>query len=66
LATRAFMAGSAATMADLPIACELDRWWGLPPDNPAKPRSDYPHVSRWYASITAHPACQGVLGLTQT
>jgi glutathione S-transferase len=30
LARRAFMAGDTLTMADIPIACEMHRWWGLP------------------------------------
>jgi glutathione S-transferase len=63
LAQRLFMAGDAMTMADFPIACEMHRWWGLPPQHPALPRSTYPHLSRWYADICAQPASQGVLDI---
>jgi glutathione S-transferase len=63
LAQHPFMAGEHITMADFPIACELHRWWGLPPQHPAKPRSAYPHLSRWYAGICAQPASQGVLDI---
>lgn len=63
LAKRPFMAGNAVTMADFPIACEMHRWWGLPPQHPALPRSAYPHLSRWYAGLCAHPASQGVLDI---
>ena len=30
LARRRFMAGDAFTMADIPIACEMHRWWACP------------------------------------
>ncbi len=63
LAQRPFMAGDAMTMADFPVACEMHRWWGLPPQHPALPRSAYPHLSRWYAGIAAQPASQGVLDI---
>ncbi|MGA8516152.1 MAG: glutathione S-transferase N-terminal domain-containing protein [Burkholderiaceae bacterium] len=63
LAQRPFMAGDAMTMADFPIACEMHRWWGLPPQHPALPRSAYPHLSRWYGGICAQPASQGVLDI---
>jgi glutathione S-transferase len=63
LAQRTFMAGDVMTMADFPIACEMHRWWGLPPQHPALPRSAYPHLSRWYAGICAQPASAGVLDI---
>jgi glutathione S-transferase len=63
LAQRPFMAGDKMTMADFPIACEMHRWWGLPAQHPALPRSAYPHLSRWYAGIAAQPASKGVLDI---
>jgi glutathione S-transferase len=56
LARRRFMAGDALTMADIPIACEIHRWWGLP-----QPRPVLPHLERWWATLQAHPASRGVL-----
>ena len=56
LARHAFMAGDALTMADIPIACEVHRWWGLP-----QPRPAWPHLQRWYAQWLAHPGSRGVL-----
>ena len=53
-----FMTGDALTMADIPIACEVHRWWGLPQARPA-----WPHLERWYAQWLAHPASRGVLDL---
>ena len=58
LARQPFMAGSTLTMADIPVACEIHRWWGLP--LPRKPR---PHLEAWYQQMLAHPASPGVLDL---
>ncbi len=55
LAHRAFIMGDALTMADIPMASEIHRWWELP-----QPRPDYPHIERWYSRILAHPASKGV------
>lgn len=58
LSRQAFMAGDALTMADIPIACEVHRWWGLP-----QPRPAWPHLERWYAALLTLPASRGVLDL---
>ncbi len=58
LSLQPFMAGDTLTMADIPIACEVHRWWGLP-----QPRPAWPHVERWYAGLLAMPASRGVLDL---
>lgn len=54
-----FMAGNHFTMADIPMGCEIHRWWGLPQTRPA-----YPHIERWYARMQARPASRGVLDLS--
>jgi len=56
LARSAFMAGDTIGMADIPIACEIHRWWGLPLERPYQP-----HLQRWYASLLALPASRGAL-----
>ncbi|MCE9571734.1 MAG: glutathione S-transferase [Deltaproteobacteria bacterium] len=56
LARSAFLAGERFTMADVPIGCEIHRWFGLPQDRPA-----LPHLERWYAQVLARPATAGVL-----
>jgi len=56
LSRSAFMAGEAIGMADIPIACEIHRWWGLPLERPYQP-----HLQRWYASLLALPASRGAL-----
>ena len=50
LARRRFMAGDRLTMADIPIACEMHRWWGLPLQHPA-----HANLQGWYDGIRALP-----------
>ena len=61
LASHAYLAGDQFTMADIPVACDIHRWFGLPRD-----RAPLPHLERWYASIQARPAVRGVLELPLT
>jgi glutathione S-transferase len=56
LARRPFLAGDTLTMADVPVACELHRWWGLPLEFPERP-----HLRRWYEGLLALPAARGAL-----
>lgn len=58
LATRAFIGGERFGIADIPLACEMHRWFGLP-----QPRAVRPHLDRWYQTILARPATRGVLDL---
>lgn len=58
LAQRSFMVGGRFTMADIPVACEVHRWFGLP-----QPRQSRPHLERWYNSLCARQASKGVLDL---
>jgi glutathione S-transferase len=58
LAQRGFMAGDSFTMADIPIACEVHRWHGLPLQRPERP-----NLERWYQGILSNPASRGVLDL---
>ncbi len=58
LAQRHFMVGERFTVADIPLACEVHRWFGLP-----QPRQSRPHIERWYDSIRARQASKGVLDL---
>jgi glutathione S-transferase len=59
LATRAHMCGESFTMADIPIGCELHRWFGMPPALYARP--PWPHLERYFAALGARPAARGVL-----
>ena len=58
LAGRPFIAGDSFTMADIPVGCEVHRWYGLP--QPRKPR---PHLDRWYQSMCERPGAVGVLDM---
>jgi len=58
LATRSFMVGERFTMADIPLGCEVQRWFGLP-----QAREPRPHIERWFATLLARPAAKGVLDL---
>ena len=55
LSQHAFFGGDALSMADIPLVCEIHRWWGLP-----QPRAPWPHIERWYHELVARPASCGV------
>lgn len=56
LARRPFLAGEHLSIADIPIACELHRWRGLP-----LAQAHRPHLDRWYEGIQCLPASRGAL-----
>ena len=58
LAKRLFMLGEHFSMADIPLACEVHRWFGLP-----QPRQSRPNIERWYKAVSARHASKGVLDL---
>lgn len=51
LARQPHMAGDHFGMADIVIACEIHRWWGLP-----QPRPATPHIDAWYRRMQQRPA----------
>jgi glutathione S-transferase len=61
LATRDYMTGDRLTIADIPIGCELHRWFGLPADLYARPA--WPNLERYFAALRDRPAARGVLDL---
>jgi glutathione S-transferase len=58
LSQHAYLGGAQFSMADIPVASDIHRWFGLP-----QPRPAHPHLERWYTSIQARPAVRGVLEL---
>lgn len=61
LSRQPWMASDRLTMADLPIACELHRWWGQAEN--AGSRDAFPALARWYARMQSRPAARGVLDI---
>ena len=58
LAKLPWMGGKDFGMADIPVACDIHRWWNLP-----QPTPQAPHVQRWFDRVLARPATRGVLDL---
>ena len=58
LAQRSFLGGDAFSMADIPVACDVHRWFGLPQARPA-----LPHLEAWFNGLMARPATRGVMDL---
>lgn len=58
LSKHPFMACGRLTMADIPLACEIHRWFGLNIST-----KKWPHIEAWYAKIFARPASTGVFTL---
>ena len=60
LAIQPYMAGQTLTMADIPLLCEVHRWWAVRKAS-GESNTTYPAIERWYAPLVAHPASKGVL-----
>lgn len=56
LGRQAYMAGEQFTMADIPIGCEIHRWFGLPLQRPAMP-----NIERWFQALCERSGARGVL-----
>ena len=56
LERQAFVAGEHFTMADIPLGCEVQRWFALPQDRP-----HWPHLERWFTAVQTRPGARGVL-----
>jgi glutathione S-transferase len=61
LGTRAYLCGDRFTMADIPLGCELHRWFGLPADSYTRPQ--WTQLERYFAALRERPAARGVLDL---
>ncbi|HWQ39248.1 MAG TPA: glutathione S-transferase [Burkholderiales bacterium] len=56
LRNRAFIAGEAFTMGDIPMGCAIWRWMSLPIEHP-----DQPNLRRWFDALTQRPAYKKVV-----
>ena len=61
LSSRSFMVGERFTMADIPLGCEVHRWFGLP-----QTRIKRPNIERWFTALAERPAAKGVLDMPLT
>ena len=61
LASRAYLGGDRLTMADIPIGCELHRWFGLPADLYTRPT--WPNLERYFAALRDRTGARGVLDM---
>ncbi|MBP6008969.1 MAG: glutathione S-transferase [Rhodoferax sp.] len=53
-----YLGGAQFSMADIPVACDIHRWFGLP-----QARPQLPNLERWFANIISRSAVRGVLDL---
>ncbi|MRD49403.1 glutathione S-transferase [Caenimonas koreensis DSM 17982] len=58
LSKQPHISGEQFTMADIPIACEIHRWQGLPLEHKTRPA-----LAQWYHQILDRHAARGVLDL---
>jgi len=58
LAEQAYIGGDSFTMADIPLACTVHRWLGLPIT-----RIPHPYVDKWFESVRNRSAAREALVL---
>ena len=58
LAGKSFLAGSAFTMGDIPLGCEVQRWIRLPADRPT-----FPNVEAWFERLRERAAFRTAVDL---
>ncbi len=70
LQQHAYMGGDSFGMADIPLGCEMHRWWGMRTaqfDACGVTRQElqaFPNVQRWFGQLQQRPASRGVLDIT--
>ena len=70
LQNNAYMGGDSFGMADIPLGCEMHRWWGMRTaqfDAHGVTRQElqaFPNVQRWFGQLQQRPASRGVLDVT--
>jgi glutathione S-transferase len=69
LAGRPYLGGETFGMADIPMGCEMHRWWGIRSSQfeavgvTRQEIQAFPHVQRWFGQLQQRPAARGVLDL---
>ena len=70
LQMHAYMGGENFGMADIPLGCEMHRWWSMRTaqfDTYGVTRQElqaFPNVQRWFGQLQQRPASCGVLDVT--
>ena len=70
LQNHAYLGGDSFGMADIPLGCEMHRWWGMRTaqfDAYGVTRQElqaFPNVQRWFGQLQQRPASRGVLDVT--
>ncbi len=65
----AYLAGDSFGMADIPMGCEMHRWWGMrhaafeAAGVARQELQSFPHVQRWFGKLQQRPAIRGVLDI---
>jgi glutathione S-transferase len=58
LTSRAYVAGDALTIGDIPLGCAIWRWMGMPIERP-----ELRNVQRWFDSLALRPAYKTIVML---
>jgi len=64
-----YLGGDTFGMADIPMGCEMHRWWGMRNAQfeaggvTRQELQSYPSVQRWYGQLQQRPAIRGVLDI---
>ena len=56
LSEREYLCGEAFSMADIPVACDIHRWYALPLE-----RAVRPHLERWMRQLGERAGARGIL-----
>ena len=59
LAAHEYLCGGVFTMADIPVACDVHRWYALPLE-----RATRPNLERWFKLLADRPGARGILDMT--
>ena len=65
-----YMGGDTFGMADIPLGCEMHRWWGMRSAQfeacgvQRQELQAFPYVQRWFGQLLQRPASRGELDIT--
>ena len=59
LSAHEYLCGDVFTMADIPVACDVHRWFALPLE-----RATRPNLERWFKLLADRPGARGILDIS--